>query len=79
VLVPTKGKADHDKYEGVIRGQRRTVPVSRSHDEFFSWLLESMIRQSGLSKKEFYGLTKATAKKYNCPFMKNGLPASVRA
>jgi predicted RNA binding protein YcfA (HicA-like mRNA interferase family) len=68
----------HDKYEGRIRGRLRCVPVSRSHTMMCGWLLKSIIAQSGLTKDEFYGMTRGTAAKLGCRFLSGGLPASVR-
>lgn len=77
VLKPGQGNNRHDVYEhGGIAGKRRTVPVARSHNEFSGWLLDAMIKQSGLTKKQFYGLTEATARKLQCEFLSNGLPAA---
>jgi predicted RNA binding protein YcfA (HicA-like mRNA interferase family) len=76
---PTKGRSPHDKYEGRIRGQVRIVLISRSYDEVSGWVLASIIKQSGMTKKEFYGLTPVASKKLGCPFLKHGLPAGVRS
>lgn len=71
--------AKHDKYEGMINGQRRVVMVSRSVTEVSDWLLKAIIEQSGLSKNEFYGLTASTAAKFQCTFLKNGLQPAEEA
>ena len=44
--------------------QRRVVPVD-DYEEFDETLIKSLISQSGFSREEFYGATKATAKKIN--------------
>jgi len=44
-------------------GTRRVVTVDISIDQFWEELMKSMIRQSGLSREQFYGATKKTAKK----------------
>ncbi len=43
---------------------RKVVPVD-DYDEFEEKLIKSLISQSGFSREEFYGATKATAKKLN--------------
>ncbi len=43
---------------------RKVVPVD-DYEEFDETLIKSLISQSGFSREEFYGATKATAKKIN--------------
>jgi predicted RNA binding protein YcfA (HicA-like mRNA interferase family) len=69
----------HDVYTGRTYGSNRAVPVPRSYDEYSGDVLKSMIKQSGLNKREFYALDPVSAKKLNCRFMKEGLPANVTA
>ncbi|MBI1930201.1 hypothetical protein HYR99_38865 [Candidatus Poribacteria bacterium] len=61
-------RGDHDYYSGVIRGRPRTVTVKTRIDVFSNDLLKYMIAQSGLTREEFYGSTKATAKKIGVKF-----------
>lgn len=52
-----KKKASHTQWEGYIKKLRRVVTVkklSRDTDKYGPDLMQSMIRQSGLSKKSFY-------------------------
>jgi predicted RNA binding protein YcfA (HicA-like mRNA interferase family) len=73
-------KKRHDNYEHPrIRGQRRCASVSHSYNEICGDVLQSIIKQSGMTKTEFYGMTATTAKKLQCPFLNNGLPAHVRS
>ncbi len=54
---PKKSRGSHVQWEGYIKKKRRIVTVDtfRSQKEKYSkQLLQSMIRQSGLSKNEFY-------------------------
>jgi len=47
----------HNQWEGIINGKRRLVTVdhlSRSSETLGRRLMNLMIRQSGLTKKEFY-------------------------
>jgi|SRR3954464_10943293 predicted RNA binding protein YcfA (HicA-like mRNA interferase family) len=53
----------HHQYEGVSRGKRCKVTVSAHEAEFDNYLLPSMCGQANVSRDEFYGATKATARK----------------
>lgn len=55
----------HAQYEGIIREIKRKVTVDMGEKDFDKDLIKSMIRQSGLSRDEFYCSTKSTAKKIN--------------
>jgi predicted RNA binding protein YcfA (HicA-like mRNA interferase family) len=56
----------HAVYQGMIKGKRRSVTVDLKYREFGVRRLKDMMAQAGLSRKEFYGSTKATAKKLIC-------------
>jgi predicted RNA binding protein YcfA (HicA-like mRNA interferase family) len=60
----------HAQWERLPDGRRTrsivTVDVSRS--EFCEDLMKSMIRQSNLTREEFYSATKRTARKANVGF-----------
>lgn len=58
-LKETEGS--HAQYE---KGSRK-VTVDMAVKEFDPFLLQSMIRQSGLDRDSFYSSTKAAAKKIN--------------
>jgi predicted RNA binding protein YcfA (HicA-like mRNA interferase family) len=55
----------HAQYElsGTTERQRRVVTVDTKVHNFDEYLIKSMIRQSGRTREEFYGATKATGKK----------------
>jgi predicted RNA binding protein YcfA (HicA-like mRNA interferase family) len=55
----------HRRYQGRIRGQTRCVTVDMHYAQFDDQLLKRMIAQSGLTREEFYGSTKAAALKIN--------------
>ena len=57
--------AQYERPAGTANKERRLVTVDMSVSEFWEDLVKSMIRQSGFSREEFYGATKATAKKIN--------------
>lgn len=72
--LKSQTSARHDVYEHQgLHGQRRCVSVPRSYGEISNWVLQSIIKQSGMKKEEFYGMTEGTAKKIQCPFLKDGL------
>lgn len=55
ILKRTSGS--HNQWEGIVKGKRRLVTVdklSRSSETFGKRLMKSMIRQSGMTKDEFY-------------------------
>ncbi len=47
-------EGSHAQYEGESHGQRRVVTVDTAESEFDDFLIRSMIRQSGLTRVEFY-------------------------
>jgi predicted RNA binding protein YcfA (HicA-like mRNA interferase family) len=53
----------HAHYESIQHNPRRVVTVDMSVRDFDSYLIKSMIAQSGVDRKIFYGSTKNTAKK----------------
>lgn len=55
----------HAQFEGMLKSQIRKVTVDMAEKDFGKDLIKSMIRQSGLSRDEFYCSTKKTAKKIN--------------
>lgn len=63
ILKATEGS--HAQYEGEVKGLTKKVTVDEAEKEFGNFLIKSMIRQSGLSREEFYCSTKATALKVN--------------
>jgi len=51
----------HAQWEGYVKGQRRIVTVDHlgsKKEKYGNTLLNKMIEQSGLSKKEFYSYLK---------------------
>ena len=56
-------RGNHDVYVGEIRGLMRSVPVKMNVTAFDNFLIQSMIRQSGLTREEFYGSTRQTGLK----------------
>lgn len=59
-LCRTEG--GHKHYEAIINGKRRLVTVDPKYSRFDVKLMQSIVRQSGLSREEFYSATKAAAK-----------------
>jgi predicted RNA binding protein YcfA (HicA-like mRNA interferase family) len=60
----------HAQYESVRDGKSYKVTVKTNVDEFNDFLMKSMIRQSGLTREDFYSATKSTAKKINTGYKK---------
>lgn len=58
-------EGSHAQYEGTTKGTKRKVTVDKGEKEFGIDLIKNMIRQSGLSRDQFYCSTKRTAKKIN--------------
>lgn len=61
VLDRTRGS--HSYYSGTVRDRLRHVTVSTHYAEFSTERIQDMIAQSGLTREEFYGSTKETARK----------------
>jgi len=60
-----RASGSHEHYEGTIKNKRRVVTIDLHYDQFSDKLIKYMIAQSGLTRDEFYGSTKRTAKKIN--------------
>ena len=58
-------RGSHHYYAGVWKGKRRMVTVDHIASTYGDDLIKMMIRQSGMSREEFYGSTRRTAKKIN--------------
>ncbi len=56
-------KGSHEHYEADINGVRRKITLDKNDSPYNDFIIKSMIRQSGFSRKEFYGATKNTFKK----------------
>jgi predicted RNA binding protein YcfA (HicA-like mRNA interferase family) len=61
-LLRTSGS--HEQWGTIIKGENRLVTVDL-HGDFGQDLIKSMIRQSGLTREEFYCSTEKTAKRIN--------------
>ena len=53
----------HELYRALSRGKIRRVTVDQHYREFSDRLIVYMIDQSGLTREEFYGSTRETARK----------------
>ena len=62
-FVHERTTGSHAHYWGRIKGQSRLVTVDMHYPQFDPRLIKRMIEQSGLTRREFYGSTKSTAKK----------------
>jgi predicted RNA binding protein YcfA (HicA-like mRNA interferase family) len=66
-FLHTGTEGSHRQYE---KGSRK-VTVDAAMRDFGIDLMQSMIRQSGMDREEFYSATKATAKKINKRYKKS--------
>ncbi len=66
-------RGSHAYHVGTTRGRRRRVTVDMAYREF-SVDRKDMIDQSGLTRVEFYGSTKRTAKQINLRAREHPLP-----
>lgn len=65
-FAKVRQESSHETWEGTVRGERRLVTVDENCAPFCGDILRTMIRQSGLTREEFYGSSKRAAKKINC-------------
>ena len=72
VLDRTRG--GHSYYSGTIGGRLRHVTVSTHYRQFSLERIKDMIAQSGLTRTEFYGSTKRTARKIDLRAKKYPVP-----
>ena len=54
---------DNLHYSDTVRGRLRHVTVSTHYAEFSTERIQDMLAKSGLTREEFYGSTKETARK----------------
>ena len=64
-------EGSHRQYDGIIKERKRKVTVDMAEKDFDNFLMQNMIRQSGLTRDEFYCSTKTTAQKINKRVNKN--------
>lgn len=62
-LTYNKSRGGHDFYVGTHNGQKRKVTVDPKCAPFDEFLLQSMCKQAGSNRNEFYGATTGTAAK----------------
>ena len=53
----------HEQWAGQWGGMPRIVTVDAHHQDFSTEILKSMIRQSGMTRDDFYNSTPRTARK----------------
>jgi predicted RNA binding protein YcfA (HicA-like mRNA interferase family) len=49
-------KGSHKQFKGIVKGQKRRMTILANRKSFNPKTLKSMIRQSGLTKEEFFGV-----------------------
>lgn len=67
-------RGSHSYYAGRIRGRLRHVTVDTHYAEFSMERIQDMIAQSGLTRDEFYGSTRDTARKINLRAEESPIP-----
>jgi len=65
-------EGSHAQWERTADGKRprSVVTVDMHYKDFDADLMRNMIRQSNLTRDEFYGATKRTARKASVPFLR---------
>lgn len=63
-------EGSHQKWAAVINERRQVVSVVDHHREISGGLLQSIIRQSGLTREQFYCAVDATARKIGKKYQK---------
>lgn len=58
-------EGSHAQFEGIVNETAKKVTVDMAEKDFGIDLIKSMIRQSGLTREEFYCSTKKTTQKIN--------------
>ncbi len=64
-FVYDHSRGSHEYYCAEIRGRTHHVTVDKHYKQFSVERIRDMIDQSGLTREEFYGSTKRTARKIN--------------
>ena len=59
----------HHYYTGYTKGKPRVVQVDMKFEVYEGDWLKVVIKQSGLTREEFYGSTRGTAKKISVPYV----------
>ena len=67
-FVHDRTRGGHSQYKGLVRNKPRLVTIDTQANTYAKDLLKSIIRQSGLTREEFYCSTKKTAKKIGKKF-----------
>ncbi len=72
VFTKKNEEGTHAQYEHPKTDEhpRSVVTVDMGYREFDDGIIKSMIRQSNLTREQFYGATKRTAKKASVPVLK---------
>jgi predicted RNA binding protein YcfA (HicA-like mRNA interferase family) len=64
-FVQEHTRGSHTYYVGTVRGRRHRVTVDMAYRDFSVDRIKDIIDQSGMTRVEFYGSTKRTARKIN--------------
>lgn len=69
----TRQKGSHKYYTGYANNKKCVVTVDAGEKQFGKFLIQNMVRQSGLKRKAFYCSTKQTARKINERYISPGM------
>lgn len=58
-------KGDHNFYTHIVGGKKRIVQIDTGCPEYDHKLIKMVLKESGLTREEFYRSTKIAAKKIN--------------
>ena len=72
--APVRTAGDHEYYQGRVGGKYAHAQLDEGRDPVFDTVLKMTIANCNVSREQFYGLCKRTAKKIGCPYLKAGLP-----
>lgn len=61
-----RSKGDHQSFTRIVRGGKKVTQVDMGCSAYGSKLIKKVLRQTTLTREQFYKSTKRTAKKINC-------------
>jgi len=70
---PDRTKGDHEKWFGAPHDPNAWADNDTGCDPVYDWVIPATIEKCKVTREQFYGLRKATAKAANCPYLKDGL------
>lgn len=59
-------EADHNYYYCEVKGKKRVMQIDTGNPLYSDYWLKQTIKETGMTREQFYGSTKSTAKKIGC-------------